>query len=352
MLDPLCSHTFEVLDVQTIVLREPEAFECTDTEPPGVPGRGEVKVRVERVGICGTDLHAFRGRQPFFSYPRILGHELGVIVTEVGSDVANVEVGDRCAVEPYLNCGSCIACRRGKTNCCIQLQCLGVHTDGGMREEILLPAGKLHRSNHLETSQLALVETLGIGAHAVDRATIEPGEKALVIGAGPIGLSVIQFATVAGASVGLLELNSGRMQFAQTQFQVDCGFSDLDTALDEVMDWTDGDLPTVVFDATGNPQSMEGAFGYVANGGRLVFVGLVQGDITFNDPEFHRRETTLLATRNARAEDFRRIIDLMASGRIETAPWITHRATFNSFVDAFPEWLQPEAGVVKAMLDL
>ena len=142
------------------------------------------------------------------------------------------------------------------------------------------------------------------------------------------------------------------MQFAQTQFQVDCGFSDLDTALDEVMDWTDGDLPTVVFDATGNPQSMEGAFGYVANGGRLVFVGLVQGDITFNDPEFHRRETTLLATRNARAEDFRRIIDLMASGRIETAPWITHRATFNSFVDAFPEWLQPEAGVVKAMLDL
>ena len=338
--------------MQTIVLTEPEAFECTDTETPGGPGKGEVKVRVERVGICGTDLHAFRGRQPFFSYPRILGHELGVTVIAVGPGVETVEVGDRCAVEPYLTCGTCVACRRGKTNCCIQLQCLGVHTDGGMRQEILLPAVKLHRSYKLETSQLALVETLGIGAHAVDRATIEPGEKALVIGAGPIGLSVIQFATVAGATVGLLELSPGRMDFAQSQFEVDRGFSDSDTAMDEVTDWTDGDLPTVVFDATGNPQSMAGAFGYVANGGRLVFVGLVQGDITFNDPEFHRRETTLLATRNSRAEDFRRIIDLMEIGRVDTGPWITHRATYQSFADAFPGWLQPEAGVVKAMLDL
>ncbi len=338
--------------VQTIVLREPEAFERHDTATPASPGGGQARVRVERVGVCGTDLHAFRGRQPFFDYPRILGHELGVTVVEVGPGVTDVNVGDRCAVEPYLTCGSCIACRRGKTNCCTQLQCLGVHTDGGMREEILLPAAKLHRSDELETSQLALVETLGIGAHAVDRATIEPDEKVLVIGAGPIGLSVVQFATVAGARVGLLELAPSRMTFAHAQFEVERGFSDLDTALEEVMDWTDGDLPTVVFDATGNPRSMAGAFRFVANGGRLVFVGLVQDDITFNDPEFHRRETTLLATRNSRAEDFRRIIELMESGRVDTSPWITHRATYATFVEAFPGWLKPEAGVVKAMLEM
>ena len=338
--------------MQTIVLNEPERFECRETDLPGPPSEGQVRVRVERVGVCGTDLHAFRGRQPFFSYPRILGHELGVTISEIGPGVSNVGVGDQCAVEPYLTCGSCIACRKGKTNCCIHLQCLGVHTDGGMRSEILLPGEKLHRSDTLDTSQLALVETLGIGAHAVDRASIEPGERALVIGAGPIGLSVIQFATVAGATVGLLELNPDRMGFAKSQFEVDRGFSDRDTVLDELMAWTNDDLPTVVFDATGSPKSMATAFDFVANGGRLVFVGLVQGEVAFSDPEFHRRETTLLATRNSRAEDFRRIIGLMESGAVDTAPWITHTATYESFIDSFPGWLQPDAGVVKAMLEL
>jgi len=338
--------------MKTIILEEPGSFARIETEPPAEPGPGEAAVSVLRVGICGTDLHAFRGRQPFFSYPRILGHELGVEVAAVGPNVTNVKVGDHCAVEPYLTCGTCIACRRGKTNCCEQLQCLGVHVDGGMRERIVVPARNLHPSAALAPKQLALVETLGIGAHAVDRTKPEQDEGVLVIGAGPIGLSVIQFALVAGARVALLELNPDRMAFAKAHFDIAHGIEDLDRVEDELRQVFSGDLPTAVFDATGNVNSMNGAYRHAANGGRLTFVGLVQDDITFHDPEFHRREITLLASRNALSADFSRIISLMESGTVDTQPWITHEAGFDDLIEAFPTWLEPDQGVVKAMLAL
>jgi 2-desacetyl-2-hydroxyethyl bacteriochlorophyllide A dehydrogenase len=336
--------------MRTIVLENPGVLVRTETPPPADPGPGEALVAVRQAGICGSDLHAFRGRQPFFTYPRIPGHELGVEVVAVGEGVRNAKPGDRCAVEPYLNCGVCIACRRGRTNCCESLKVLGVHVDGGMRDRILVPASKLHVSATLGLEQLALVETLGIGAHAVDRANLEPGEAVLVIGAGPIGLSVVQFCLVAGARVVLLELNPGRMAFCGSHFRIEAGIGSLDRVADELREALSGDLPTAVFDATGSAASMRSAFQYVANGGRLVLVGLVQDDICFHDPEFHRRETTLFASRNALAKDFTRIIGLMESGRVKTGPWITHRAGFEELVAAFPGWLEPDRGVVKAMV--
>lgn len=336
--------------MKAIVLEKPGRFLNVNAPEAEAPGPDEALVAVRQVGICGTDLHAFRGRQPFFSYPRILGHELGVEVLSVGDGVESIAPGDRCAVEPYLNCGTCIACRNGKANCCENLKVLGVHVDGGMRERFVVPAHKLHTSSNLALEQLALVETLGIGAHAVDRAQVQPGERVLVIGAGPIGLSVIQFAQVAGAQIALLEMNARRMDFARAHFEIAHAFATPEGHL--LREMLGGDFPTAVFDATGNAQSMHGAFQFVANGGRLIFVGLVQADITFNDPEFHRREMTLLATRNARAADFSRIVALMEQGVVNTQPWITHRVGFDALIDVFPLWLQPEQGVVKAMMTM
>lgn len=338
--------------MQTIVLNQPGELLLTQTEEPGGPGVGEALVQVRRIGICGTDLHAYRGRQPFFSYPRILGHELGVEVLEVGTGVTNVKPGDRCAVEPYLNCEQCIACRRGKPNCCAKLQVLGVHTDGGMRERILAPAHKLHSSATLTLEQLALVETLGIGAHAVQRGQAGPGEWALVVGAGPIGLAVMQFARAAGARVIALDINSARLDFCRKQMGVEWTLLAGDEALERLSEITQGDLPTLVFDATGSPASMAQSFAYAAHGGRLVFVGLFQGDYTFNDPSFHRRELTILATRNSTPDDFRHILALMESGAIDTTPWITHRALFAEMPTQFPSWLEPHTGVIKAMVEL
>jgi 2-desacetyl-2-hydroxyethyl bacteriochlorophyllide A dehydrogenase len=340
--------------MRAIRLEEPGrlAFNAA-AAPPEPPGRGEALVRVHRIGVCGTDIHAFGGKQPFFSYPRILGHELGVEVVAVGEDVTQVQTGDRCAVEPYLNCGKCIACRRGKPNCCTDIQVLGVHADGGMREQFVLPARKLHPSAKLSLDQLALVETLGIGAHAVQRAAVGKNEFALVIGAGPIGLAVTQFAIEAGARVIVLDINDARLDFCRhtlgAPHTINGASANVIETLQEI---TGEDLPTAVFDATGSPRSMAAAFAYPAHGGTLTLVGLFQGDVTFNDPNFHRRELTLLASRNALLEDFTRIIRLIETGRIDTTPWITHRAIFANAADVFPSWVKPETGLIKAMIEL
>ena len=343
--------------MKTITLEQPFQFVLSDTPEPGRPGPGEALVRVHRIGICGTDLHGYRGKQPFFEYPRIIGHELGVEIVELGSELplASYQLlqnGDRCAVEPYLNCGHCIACRRGRTNCCTSLQCLGVHTDGGMREFIVVPAHKLYKSDKLTLDQLALVETLGIGAHAVARATPEAGEWVLVVGAGPIGLSALQFVQLTGARTIVMDVSEARLRFCRDHFNVDVTLDGKGDVAAQLRDITGGDLPTTVFDATGNQTSMQTAFNYTAPTGRLVFVGLFQGDVTFNDPNFHRRELTLFATRNATPAEFKRIIKLIENGLIDTTPWITHRATFDTMISAFPDWLNPDNGVVKAVVEV
>jgi 2-desacetyl-2-hydroxyethyl bacteriochlorophyllide A dehydrogenase len=338
--------------MQTIILDQPGEFRLTNTAAPQAPGPGEALVRVHRVGICGTDLHAFRGTQPFFSYPRILGHELGVEVLAIdpAARATTIAVGDRCSVEPYLHCGTCGACRRGRQNCCVQLQVLGVHTDGGMREYISVPIAKLHRSESLSYEQLALVETLAIGAHAVQRAQIEPGEWALVIGAGPIGLTAMLFAQLAGARVIALDVNAERLAFCRARGLAAHTIDGRDKPLQALQELTGGELATAVFDATGNLAAMERAFEYLAHAGRLTFVGLAQGDVSFHDPFFHRREITLLASRNALPTDFTRIIGQIEAGAIDTQPWITHQADAATMIDTFPIWLRPETGVIKAML--
>jgi 2-desacetyl-2-hydroxyethyl bacteriochlorophyllide A dehydrogenase len=338
--------------MKSLVLESPKRLSLIDQPEAPLPAKGEVLVRVHRVGVCGTDIHAFNGKQPFFEYPRLIGHELGVEVLEIGPDVHNVVVGDRCAVEPYLNCQQCIACRRGKGNCCVNMQVLGVHIDGGLRERFIVPSRKLHVSKTLGFDQLALVETLGIGAHAVSRAAIEMDEWALIIGAGPIGLGVMQFARQAGANVIALDYNSERLQFCREKWGIEHTVLAGDTALEEIRTLTDSDLPTTVLDATGHPASMNGALNYVAAGGRLVFVGLHQGEVTFADPEFHRKEITLLATRNALPVDFTHIIGWMERGEIDTSPWITNRAPIHEVPALFESWTNPNNGVLKAVIEI
>jgi 2-desacetyl-2-hydroxyethyl bacteriochlorophyllide A dehydrogenase len=296
-------------------------------------------------------MHAYKGNQPFFTYPRIVGHELGVEIVAIGPNERSLAVGDLCAVEPYLNCGRCIACRRGKTNCCVSLRVLGVHADGGMREFLIAPVAKLHRSRSLSVDQLALVEMLTIGAHAVRRAQLEPGENALVIGAGPIGLATATFAQLVGARLSVLEISAWRREFCRRHLKIDrCldGQGDIGKQLEGMLS---GDLPTTVFDATGSPKSMMQAVQYVANGGKLVYVSLVQADLTFTDPELHRRELTLIRSRNALAADFAWALQTVEDGTINLAPWITHRASADTMIAEFPGWLNPERGVVKAVVE-
>ncbi|MEM1165349.1 MAG: zinc-binding alcohol dehydrogenase family protein [Planctomycetota bacterium] len=337
--------------MKTLILETPGRLALVDTPEPMDPGAGEVLVRIRRVGVCGTDIHAYRGEQPFFTYPRILGHELGVEVEAIGDGVTHVSPGDACAVEPYLTCGSCAACRLERTNCCESLQCLGVHTDGGMRERITLPAPKVHASAELSFDALALVETLGIGKHAVDRGGVGPGEVVAVIGLGPIGLTAAQFALLSGARVVGVDISAARIDSARRLLGIDGLTLQPDAPLPD--QWRDhfGELPRTVFDATGSRASMQSAFGLPGNGATLVFVGLLPGQIAFDDPEFHRKELTLRASRNSVGQDFREIIAHLESGRIDTRAWITHRTDAAAWPDVFERWLTPEAGLLKGVIN-
>ena len=341
--------------MKAISLDAPLKFRPLDLPEPTAPAPGEALVRVHRIGICGTDYGGYLGKMPFFSYPRIPGHELGVEVLAVGAGVTNVAPGDRCSVEPYINCQQCYSCRRGLTNCCEAHKTLGVMCDGGMVERYLLPARKLHISRKLTFDQLALVETLAIGCHAIDRGRPRPGEHVLIIGAGPIGLSVVEFAKVAGAKTIVLDINEARLEFCRTTMGVDHTIvakgdgSELQ-ALEEI---TGGQLADVVVDATGSHKSMSHALAYCSYGGRLVYVGITQQELSFlHAPIMHRRELSLLASRNALSPDFPRIIQLIEDGRIDTQPWITHHAAFDDMIAVFPTWLKPETGVIKAIVEL
>src|SRR6204780_3955447 len=200
------------MTIKTVTLEQPGRFTLSKTQEPAAPGLGEVLVRVLTVGICGTDLHAFEGTQPFFTYPRVLGHELAVEV--VDSNGSGFKAGDRGAVNPYMTCGACAACLRGRTNCCAKMRVIGVHSDGGMRDRILLPAKQLYKCEKLQAVQIPLVETLGVGIHATGRAEAQAGDRAIVVGAGPIGLSVIEFLKLAGADIGVVEKIPERLEFA------------------------------------------------------------------------------------------------------------------------------------------
>jgi alcohol dehydrogenase len=341
--------------MKAIQFTQPGAIELIDAPEPPPPGPGDVVVRVRRVGVCGTDYAGYLGKMAFFSYPRIPGHELGVEVLAVGAGVTNVKVGDRCCVEPYINCQQCYACRRGHTNCCMHNQTLGVHCDGGLQPLFALPARKLHPSPNLSDEQNALVETLAIGCHAVNRATAGPNDQVLVLGAGPIGLSVIEFARLAGARVLVGDISEQRLRFAREQMGVAetillTDQSQFTAALEER---TGGQWCDVVVDATGSPQSMSTALEYCAFAGRLVFVGITQQELKFpHAPIMHRRELSLLASRNALPGDFTRIIDLIEAGQIDTRPWITHHAPMHDLPRALPTWLQPEQRVVKAIVEV
>lgn len=335
----------------TLTCTEPGHFQYSEGAAMQV-APGQSLLRIRRIGVCGTDLHAFEGTQPYFQYPRILGHELAGEL--IGGDIpTGFHLGQAVTFIPYFHCGQCIACRSGRTNCCAQLQVFGVHIDGGMREQIAVPSWSLIAGDSLSFEELALIEPLAIGAHAVRRAQIQPGECALVIGAGPIGLGIIEFAHLAGTKVIALDVNPARLDFCSQHTQAALVLNARDPeVVEKIRNFTQGDMPTVVFDATGNLPAIQGAFAYMAHGARYILVGLQKRDISFSHPEFHKREGTLMSSRNATREDFENVLHAMRSKQISPLSFITHRVGFAEAAEQFPGWLKPEELVVKAMIEV
>ncbi len=337
--------------METLICTKPGTFEYQAIATP-VLMPGHAIVQIKRIGICGTDLHAYEGTQPYFTYPRILGHELAADLIEAdGAD--GFVPGEAVTIIPYFNCGKCIACKNGKPNCCTDIKVCGVHIDGGMATYFSVPSYSLVKSQGLSYDELALVEPLAIGAHGIRRANVKKDEFVLVIGAGPIGLGTMEFARIAGAKVIALDINNNRLQFCKEKLKVEhiinASTTDVLTRLKEI---TNEEMPVVVIDATGNQKAINNALQYLAHGGRFVLIGLQKEAISFSHPEFHKRETTLMSSRNATREDFEHVIDSMKKGLIDPTLYITHRVKFSDVKDVFESWLDPASGIIKAMVEI
>jgi 2-desacetyl-2-hydroxyethyl bacteriochlorophyllide A dehydrogenase len=336
--------------MKTLICTTPLQLDYTNTPLP-IAGIGETLLMIKRIGICGTDLHAFEGTQPYFSYPRILGHELAAEI--VTTDAAGFSVGEAVTFIPYFYCGKCVACKMGKTNCCVTINVCGVHSDGGMRAYLTVPSYSLVHGEGLSFDELALVEPLAIGAHGVRRAAITAGEYVLVIGAGPIGLGTMEFARIAGAKVIAMDINEDRLQFCREKLAIEFVINPAnEDALEQLKIITQGDMPTVVMDATGSLGAINNGFKYLSHGGKYILIGLQKGEISFSHPEFHKRESTLMSSRNATRVDFEWVIESMKKGWVNPATYITHRVKFDAVKENFESWLKPSTGVIKAMIEL
>ena len=340
--------------MRAIQLTQPKQFQQIEIDEPSAPGPGQALVATHRMGICGTDVSGYLGKMPFFRYPRIPGHELGVEVLETGTGVEHIKPGDRCSVEPYMNCGTCYACRTGHPNCCGSLNVIGVMVDGGLCERFLIRADKLHPSSDLSFEQLALVETLGIGCHATDRGAPQENSHVLIIGAGPIGLATLEFTRLTGASITVMDMVQSRLDFCRETYGIQNTilYQGDESVIEQMQDITRGDMYSLVTDATGHNQSMAQAVQYVAHTGTLVFVGITTETVPLPHPDMHRRELTIKCSRNAVPADFQRIIALIADGTVDTNPWITHRTPFATVIENFDSYTRPETGVVKAIIEV
>lgn len=332
--------------MQALVCRQPGEL-AIEARPLATRNASEVLLRVRRIGICGTDYHIYEGKHPFLAYPRVMGHELAAEVVEApqGSGFAP---GDAVVINPYLSCGVCVACRQGKPNCCVSIAVLGVHCDGGMTELLSLPPKNLVAAEGLTLDQCAAVEFLAIGAHAVRRGGVGPGDRALVIGAGPIGLGAALFARLSGAGVHLLDRDAERLAAVAGIV----GAEGTIVADDATGIAAAGEGFDIVFDATGAQKSMEKSFDYVAAGGSYVMVGVVKDPITFSDPDFHRREMSLHASRNATTADFERVIAALRAGEVPLERIVTHRTSLEGALRDLPKWAQQKSGLIKALIEL
>jgi len=339
--------------MKTVICEQPGTLVLTDRPAPK-PGIDDVLIRIKRVGVCGTDLHIFTGNQPFLAYPRVMGHELSGIVESAPAG-ASVAKGDQVYVMPYLACGKCVACRAKKPNCCVNIRVLGVHTDGGMVEQLAVPQAFVFKAEGVTLDQAAMIEFLAIGAHAVARADVQPKQRALVVGAGPIGMAALIFAKLRGAQVTVLDGRADRLQFCETQLRVDHAVhldtTEMATDAKRLAEITDQEFFDVVFDATGNIKAMERGLEFVAHGGKYVLISIVRDRISFADPEFHKRETTLLASRNATPDDFETVLEAMRAGLIPTEALNTHTLQLSNLPEQFPWLLDPSAGVIKALVE-
>ncbi|MCE0492417.1 zinc-binding alcohol dehydrogenase family protein [Vibrio salinus] len=337
--------------MKSLVCDKPFNLKYIETEKPDIKA-DELLVKVSSVGICGTDIHAYTGNQPFFSYPRVLGHELCGIVEAVGeNENKTFKTGDKVALIPYVACQQCPSCLSGKTNCCENISVIGVHEDGGFSEYLAVPKDNVLLVNDIDNHTAALIEPFAISAHGVRRANLKQNEHVLVVGAGPIGLGAAAIAAADGAHVLVADTQPERREHVKTYLNLPT-LNPIDDDFHEKMSsFFNGALAETVIDATGNAVAMNTAVNHIRHGGKIVFIGLFKGNIEIHDPDFHKKETTLIGSRNATREDFEKVLILMEQGKLKAEMMQTHTFDFHTIGMSYEESVINNRSLLKGVID-
>lgn len=337
--------------MKAVQIQAPGQCEWVDIGEPRGPGEGEVLLKLEVVGYCGSDLSTFRGLNPLVSYPRIPGHEIGATVAEIGPGVdPRWKAGMQVLVSPYRHCGRCLACRAGRTNACRANETLGVQRDGAMTEAVVVPADKLFSSPRLDFAELALVEPLTVGFHAVERGEVGPGDVVGVFGCGAIGLGAIAGAAAREARVIAIDIDAGKLDLARR-----CGAAEMVHAgegrLEEsLMELTGGHGPHVLIEAVGSPSTFRSCVELVGFAGRVVYIGYAKAPVEYETKHFVLKELDIRGSRNALPEDFERVIGFLETGVFPVEEVVTRTVSLAEAPAALKAWDADPSSITKVQV--
>lgn len=335
--------------INTLVCQEPKKL-IWEKRSISEPNSNEAKIKIKTVGICGTDIHAWGGNQPFFSYPRVLGHEICGEIVQLGSNKSEFKVGQQVAVIPYVACQKCPSCLSGRTNCCENISVIGVHQDGGFADYLNVPVTNLLPAEGIAPEAAALIEPFAISAHAVRRAAVQTDEAILVVGAGPIGLGVAAIAHADGAQVVVADTSEARRNHVDKYLSLPTVDPSADNFEEQLKQLFAGALPLKVIDATGNQHAMNNTVNLIRHGGTIVFVGLFKGNLQISDPDFHKKETTMMGSRNATPEDFEKVGRLMANNQLNAEMMLTHHYQFTSLAEIYEQEVINNRELIKGVI--
>jgi len=337
--------------MKAVVLERPKEAALRRVSEPKAPGVGEVLLRVRRVGLCGSDLNSYRGRNPLVDYPRILGHEIAATVAAVGPDVRDWQTETAVTLSPGSNCGSCAACLRGRPNACQFNQTLGVQRDGALTELIVVPASRLFRAA-LTLKELCLVEPLTVGFHAVARGRVEAGDVVAIFGCGGVGLGAVAGAAFCGATVIGIDVDDAKLSIARKAGAVHTVNTTAGKLHDQLRALTQGRGPDVVIEAIGLPETYRVAVEEVAYTGRVVYIGWAKEHVTYETRPFVHKELDILGARNAQPENFRDVIRMLEAKRFPVDEAVTHMVPMEETPAILEQWNAEPARFSKIMIEV
>ena len=324
------------------------------TVAPPEPAAGDVLLHVRTVGFCGSDLNTYRGLNPLVSYPRIPGHELAGTIEHVGDAVpaGRFRPGMQVTVVPYTACGRCTACRRGRANACRDNQTLGVQREGALTERLAVPWEKVLDADGLSPRELALVEPLAVGFHAVDRGRVAEGDVVVVIGCGAVGLGAIAGASRRGARVVAVDVDAGKLTLGRKAGASETVDSRAVGLSDRLRALTNGDGADVVIEAVGLPETFVAAVHEAAFAARVVFIGYAKAPVTFDTSQFVKKELDILGSRNATAADFVAVIEMLRDGAFPVADAVTRVVGLDDAGAALHDWSRDPSAITRIHVDL